>query len=90
MRDPNLLPAPQAAKFCQPITDNDAPLRIRQELAEHALADPEFKQVPTEDLLYLARTRKRVYVTDRASAIAALKGVVNVGGKVGPGGFVRQ
>ena len=55
----------------------DIPLRIKTELAQHALADPEFKQFSTELLIKLARDRKRVYVTDRASAIAACKGVVN-------------
>jgi hypothetical protein len=60
-----------------PALTTDIPLRIKKELAPHALADSEFKQVPTEDLLFLARDRKRVYVTDRASAIAVLKGVVN-------------
>ena len=58
------------------------PLRIKKELAVHALADSEFKQISTEDLVELARSRKRVYVTDRASAIAALKGVFNPYGKV--------
>jgi len=60
----------------------EIPLRIRKELAPAALADAEFKAVPTEELMHLARTRKRIYVTDRASAIAALKGVFNPYGKV--------
>jgi len=60
----------------------EIPLRIRKELAPAALADSEFKAVPTEDLMHLARTRKRIYVIDRASAIAALKGVFNPYGKV--------
>ena len=51
------------------------PLRIKKELAVHALADSEFKQIDTFELMELARVRKHVFVTDRASAIAVLKGV---------------
>ena len=77
MRDPNLITEEAMRHFCQPPTaSTNIPLRIRPELAAPALADCEFKQVTTEDLLFLARDRKRVYVTDRASAIAVLKGVV--------------
>ena len=79
MNDPKLITEKrtsiQFATASSPSTD--IPLRIKKELAVHALADPEFKQITTADLLFLARDRKRVYVVDRESAIAACKGVVN-------------
>ena len=52
----------------------DVPLRVKSELVPALLADCEFRQVPTQELLELARLRKRIYVVDRASAIAVLKG----------------
>lgn len=54
----------------------NVPLRVKQNLAASFLSDPEFKQFSTEDLMQLAQRRKNVYTTDRASAIAALKGVL--------------
>jgi len=78
-REGQLMPdaARRTTQFCGNVTERiaDIPLRIKKELAPFALADAEFKQVPTEDLMALAR-RKHVYVTDRASAIAVLKGIV--------------
>lgn len=53
----------------------DIPLRAKRDLTPLILADPEFVGVSTEDLLSLSRA-KHVYTTDRASAIAVLKGVV--------------
>jgi hypothetical protein len=54
----------------------DIPLRAKTELVPLILADSEFKQIATEELMELARVRKHVYTVDRASAIAVLKGVV--------------
>ena len=48
---------------------------MKQNLAASFLSDSEFKQFDTMDLLRLARSRKHVHCVDRASAIAALKGV---------------
>ncbi len=79
MRDPNLITEEAMRHFCQPpAASTDIPLRVRRALAPAFLADSEFKQVPTEELLELARARKHVYVTDRASAIAVLKGMSRV------------
>ena len=50
------------------------PLRIKKELAAEFLADSEFKQIETQELIGLARVRKRIYTEDRASAICLLKG----------------
>jgi hypothetical protein len=52
------------------------PLRVKKSLAAGFIADAEFKQADTNDLIQLARVRKHIYTTDRASAIAALKGVI--------------
>ena len=62
--------------FCSlPGVVGDIPLRIKKALAPTFLADPEFKAVPTEDLIFLVRTRKHIHVSDRATAIAVLKGL---------------
>ena len=78
MRDRNLVvTANRMPQFCGPIPTmpSSVPLRVKTCLAATLLADSEFKQVDTMDLIWLARERKRVHVSDRASAIAALKGV---------------
>ena len=69
--------AVQYPRFCiAPSTEGaDIPLRIRKDLAPLALADAAFLALSTEDLIGLARKR-HVHVTDRASAIGVLKGVV--------------
>lgn len=71
-------------EFCSApaFAPTNIPLKIKQELAQSALADPEFKQCDTEDLIRLAKERKNVHVSDRASAIDVLKGVFNPNGKV--------
>ena len=64
-------------RFCTAPSNEgaDIPLRIRKDLAALALADKDFLALSTEDLIDLAR-KKHVYVSDRASAIAVLKGQV--------------
>ena len=81
MREPLLAGQPNTPpQFCGPIPTDffNIPLRVKKRLAPSLLADSEFKQVPTEELIMLARSRKHVYVIDRASAIAALKGTSNL------------
>ena len=65
----------RTVRLCSaPALSPNIPLRVKKELAGRFLMDSEFRQAATEDLLWLAKERKHVYVTDRASAIAALKG----------------
>ena len=53
---------------------SNIPLRVKLALAAGFLADAEFKHVPTEELIGLAKDRKHILTDDRASAIAVLKG----------------
>jgi hypothetical protein len=64
-----------AAHFVKEHMMKNIPLRIKKSLAAGFLADSEFKQIDTFELMELARVRKHVFVADRASAIAVLKGV---------------
>lgn len=52
----------------------DLPLRVKKELAPRMLAISEWKEVPTEELIEMARKRG-IHTTDRASAIAVLEGL---------------
>ena len=68
--------AQRTPSFCSlPEIVGDIPLRLKRNIAPAFLADPEFKAVPTEDLIFLVRTRKHIHVSDRATAIAVLKGL---------------
>lgn len=53
----------------------DIPLRVKRELAPAMLALSVFKEIPTEDLIADAFRLKNVHTSDRASAIAVLKGI---------------
>jgi hypothetical protein len=53
----------------------NVPLRVKRSLAASFLVDSEFRAIETQELIRLVRTRKNIYVTDRASAIAVLKGL---------------
>ena len=70
----------RAAQFCQPVVTTvpvaeiNIPLRLKGKYVEAAMEDIEFKFVPDEDLLHLARTRKNIYCIDRLTAIVVLKG----------------
>lgn len=48
-------------------------LTVKPELIDEMLDDPKYKNCSTDDLIDFARSRKRVHVTDRASAIAAIR-----------------
>jgi hypothetical protein len=79
INDKQLVPveAQRTPSFCSLPGEviGDIPLRLKMGLAPTFLTDPEFKAVPTEDLIFLVRTRKHIHVCDRSSAIAVLKGV---------------
>lgn len=75
MQDPHLITARRYLSLCYKSSlSSEVPLHIVSELEDLALADPEFKQRDTADLI--CEAQKRCYVVDRASAIAVLKGVV--------------
>lgn len=59
------------ALFCQPVDtrETDIPLRVKKDQAEYFLSLPAYSKIDTFILLQAARP---VFVTDRASAIAAL------------------
>lgn len=64
-------------QFCSASAEaqsTNIPLRVKNEYRGRLLADSEFKMIPTEELIYLAKSR-RVYTVDRSSAIAVLKGL---------------
>lgn len=75
MQDPHLIVAKRYLSLCYNSSlSSEVPLRIVSELEKLVLADPEFNQRETSDLI--CEAQKRCYVVDRASAIAVLKGVV--------------
>jgi len=60
--------------FCEVPAEPDYPLKLKRGMAERMLRDDTFDGVATEDIISYAQQRLKTCPSDRAIAIAVLRG----------------